>query len=197
MQEYNEGRTDGVSFNDLAQLLFSIVDLRDPYAKHHSDHVSEYSAELARRINLSDEEIRVLQFAAALHDVGKLAISEAVVNKPSLLTRAEYLMIKQHTVLGYNLIKPLNLDSTITEVILSHHENFDGSGYPEGLQGEMIPLAARIIRITDFYDALTSHRSYRARPVYGAQDALQVLEDNRHCFDPVLFDTFVDIMAKK
>ena len=197
IQENKDGRADEVGLNDLAQLLFRIVDLRDPYAKHHSDHVSEYSAELAQRINMGVEEIKVLQVAAALHDVGKLAINESVVNKPSLLTRAEFLMIQQHTVLGYNLIKPLKLDSMITEVILSHHENFDGSGYPEGLKDETIPLAARLIRITDFYDALTSHRSYRARPVYGSQEALQVLQENRHCFDPYLFDTFVDMVAKK
>ena len=197
MQENKVHETDGVSLNGFAQLLLRIVDLRDPYAKYHSDQVSELSAELAQRINMSVAELKVLQYAAALHDVGKLAINESVVNKPSLLTRAEFLMIQQHTVLGYNLIKPLNIDSMITAVILSHHENFDGSGYPEGLKGEMIPLTARLIRITDFYDALTSRRSYRARAKYEPKEALDILQENRHCFDPFLFDAFVDMMAQK
>ena len=197
MPENKDHEADGAGLDDFAQLLLHIVDLRDPYAKYHSDHVSELSAELAQRINMSVAELKVLQYAAALHDVGKLAINESVVNKPSLLTRAEFLMIQQHTVLGYNLIKPLNFDSMISAVILSHHENFDGSGYPEGLKGEMIPLTARLTRITDFYDALTSHRAYRARAVYEPKEALDILQDNRHCFDPFLFDAFVDMMAQK
>jgi len=197
MPENKDHETDGGGLKDLAQLLLRIVDLRDPSAKHHSDHVSDLSGGLAQRINMSVGELKVLQYAAALHDVGKLAINESVVNKPSLLTRAEYLMIQQHTVLGYSLIKPLHFDSMISAVILSHHENFDGSGYPEGLKGDMIPLAARLIRITDFYDALTSHRSYRDKAVYGPEEALGILQEHRHCFDPVLFDAFVDMMAQK
>ena len=197
MPENKDHEADGAGLDDFAQLLLRIVDLRDPYAKYHSDQVSELSAELAQRINMSVAELKVLQYAAALHDVGKLAMNESVVNKPSLLTRAEFLMIQQHTVLGYNLIKPLNFDSMISAVILSHHENFDGSGYPEGLKGEMIPLTARLTRITDFYDALTSPRSYRARAVYEPEEALDILRENRHCFDPFLFDAFVDLMAQK
>lgn len=152
-----------VDQNELTQLLIRIVDLHDPSAEKHSKGVAELSAELAERINMGVEERKILQHAAILHDIGKVAINESVINKPSLLTRAEYSMVQQHTILGYKLLQPLKIDAVITATILSHHENYDGSGYPEGLKGEAIPLSARLIRITDFYDALTSHRSYRKK----------------------------------
>jgi putative nucleotidyltransferase with HDIG domain len=197
MQYQNDHWAGKAALNDLTQLLVRIVDLRDPNAERHSEGVAELSAELARRINMDVDEREVLQHAAILHDVGKVAISDSVINKPSRLTRAEYLMVQQHTILGYQLLQPMKINAVITAAILSHHENYDGSGYPEGLKGETIPLAARLIRIADFYDALTSHRSYRNKVAYGSADALDILQENRHCFDPFLFDTFVEMIVEK
>jgi len=182
---------------ELTRLLVSIIDLRDPNAERHSEGVAELGAALSARINMDVEKRQILQHAAKLHDIGKVAISDSVINKPSRLTRAEYLMIQQHTILGYQLLQPMNIHAMIKTAILSHHENFDGSGYPEGLKGEAIPLEARLIRIVDFYDALTSHRSYRSKPAYGSTEALDVLQENRHCFDPFLFDTFVEMVTEK
>ena len=182
---------------ELTHLLVRIAELRDPNAEKHSEGVAELSAELAGRINMNVEERKVLQHAAKLHDVGKVAISDSVISKPSRLTRAEYLMVQQHTVLGYQLLKPMKINAVITASILSHHENYDGSGYPEGLKGEAIPLAARLIRIADFYDALTSHRSYRNNSAYSSVEALDVLQENRHCFDPSLFSTFIEMIMEK
>ncbi len=197
MQYQNNRWAGETALNELTQLLVRIVDLRDPSAEKHSEGVGELSAELAGRINMDVEERKVLQHAAILHDVGKVAITDSVIHKPARLTRAEYLMVQQHTVLGYNLLQPLKIDTVITATILSHHENYDGSGYPEGLKGEAIPLAARLIRIADFYDALTSHRPYRDKVIYNSTEALDVLQENRHCFDPFLFDTFVEMIAEK
>jgi putative nucleotidyltransferase with HDIG domain len=182
---------------ELTKLLVSISDLRDPNAGKHSEGVSELSVELAERINMDVKERKVLQHAAKLHDVGKVAINDSVISKPSRLTRAEYLMIQQHTILGYQLLRPLKINTMITTAVLSHHENYDGSGYPEGLKGEAIPLAARLIRIADFYDALTSHRSYRNNAAYSSAEALDVLQENRHCFDPSLFGTFIEMIMEK
>lgn len=182
---------------EITNLLVRIADLRDPNAEKHSKGVAELSAELAERINMAVEERNVLQHAAKLHDIGKLAISDSVISKPSRLTRAEYLMVQQHTILGYQLLKPMKINAVITDAILSHHENFDGSGYPEGLKGEAIPLAARLIRIADFYDALISHRSYRNNSAFSSVEALDVLQENRHCFDPSLFSTFVEMISEK
>ncbi|MBI5353568.1 MAG: HD domain-containing protein [Chloroflexi bacterium] len=182
---------------ELTHLLIRIAELRDPNAEKHSEGVAELSTALAERINMDVEGRIALQHAAKLHDVGKVAISDAVISKPSRLTRAEYLMVQQHTILGYQLLQPMKIDTVITSAILSHHENFDGSGYPHGLKGEAIPLEARLIRIADFYDALISHRSYRNNAAYSPAEALDVLEENRHCFDPVLFDTFVEMITEK
>jgi putative nucleotidyltransferase with HDIG domain len=183
--------------NELTHLLIRITDLKDPTAERHSEGVAALSAELASRIDMNVDERQVLQHAAKLHDVGKIAISDSVINRPSRLTRAEYLMVQQHTVLGYQLLKPMQINPIITAAILSHHENYDGSGYPEGLKGDAIPHAARIIRIADFFDALTSHRSYRDNVVYSSVNALDVLQENRHCFDPSLFSNFIEMIEEK
>jgi HD-GYP domain-containing protein (c-di-GMP phosphodiesterase class II) len=103
-------------------------------------------------------------------------------------------MVQQHTTLGYKLLVPLQIPQMLTEAILSHHENYDGSGYPEGLKGEVIPLIGRLIRIVDYYDALTSYRSYRPKTIYSPTEALDVLRQNRHCFDLSLLDAFVDLV---
>ena len=182
---------------ELTHLLVRIIDLRDPSAERHSEGVAELGAALSARINMDVEQREVLHHAAKLHDIGKVAISDSVINKPSRLTRAEYLMIQQHTVLGYQLLQPMKVDKMITGAILSHHENYDGSGYPEGLKGDAIPLEARLIRIVDFYDALTSHRSYRNQAMYGLAQALDVLKENRHCFDPLLFGAFVEMIMER
>jgi len=181
----------------LTELLVNIVELQDPGAQEHSDGVAKLSAELSKRINMGDREREILQHASQLHDIGKIAINDSVIHKTSRLTRAEYFMIQQHTTLGHQLLKPMEMDAMITTAILSHHENFDGSGYPEGLKGDAIPLAARLIRIADFYDALTTYRPYRNITIYSPADALDMLRKNRHCFDPFLFDTFVEMIAEK
>ena len=119
MQYQNNRWAGETALNELTQLLVRIVDLRDPSAEKHSEGVGELSAELAGRINMDVEERKVLQHAAILHDVGKVAITDSVIHKPARLTRAEYLMVQQHTVLGYNLLQPLKIDTVITATILS------------------------------------------------------------------------------
>jgi putative two-component system response regulator len=133
-------------------------------------------------------ELELLKFAAQIHDIGKIAINEFIVNKPGRFTEAEYLMIQHHAQLGASLIEKLELDPRIHRSILHHHENFDGTGYPDRLAGDQIPLEARIIRITDTYDALTSNRGYR--PAYSHREAISIMERERHCFDPELLKIF-------
>jgi putative nucleotidyltransferase with HDIG domain len=183
-----------LSYDDLTSLLLSALELRDPSAENHSNGVAALSDALAAKIGMEPGTIETLRYAAALHDIGKLAMSETVISKPSRLTRAEFLMMQQHTVLGHNLVQPLRFDPIIPDVILRHHENFDGSGYPEGLKGAAIPLAARLIRLADFYDALTEGRRYRDRTVYSHGEALELMQRNRNCFDPDLLAAFVEMM---
>jgi putative nucleotidyltransferase with HDIG domain len=174
--------------NTLIQLLSEVASLRDPYIMDHSRRVQSLSIQLAQRIKLSAAQIKQVGYAAILHDIGKLAISEAVINKATHLTQAEYFMVQQHTSLGYKLMQPLNFYPLIGDGILYHHENFDGSGYLSGLSGEAIPLVARIIRITDMYDALTNARPYRI--AFDSQAAVAIIQKDQHCFDPSLLGEF-------
>lgn len=173
---------------DLLPFLTRLISLRDPHASGHSHHVGDLAYSLGQRVDLSVDQLDLLGFSARIHDIGKIAINEFVINKPGRFTEAEYIMVQQHSMLGSKLVESLNLDPIIPETILNHHENFDGTGYPNGKAGEEIPLTARIIRITDTYDALTSDRGYR--PAFSHRKAIQIMEKDRHCFDPQLLEVF-------
>jgi putative nucleotidyltransferase with HDIG domain len=140
--------------DSLILFLGKVVSLKSPYTMNHSNHVRNLTLTLARQIGFSPDRCKALEYAAILHDIGKIAISEYVINKPTMLTELEMSMMQQHTILGHKLIQSLCLDQLIGEVILYHHENYDGSGYPEGLKGDQIPLAARLVRVTDTFDAM-------------------------------------------
>ena len=180
---------------DLIPFLTSLIGLRDAHGKGHSDHVMELSSDMGQKIKLPSAQLNLLQFAAQIHDIGKIAINEFIVNKPGRFTEAEHLMIQHHTQLGATLIEKLNLDPLIPLIILHHHENFDGSGYPHKLKGDQIPLESKIIRITDTYDALSSNRGYR--PAYTSKKALSIMEQDQHCFDPELLEIFFKMQRGK
>ncbi len=178
---------------DLLPFLTSLISLRDPHGKVHSSHVRDLSAAFGQSIDLTSAQIETLAFAAEIHDIGKIAINEFIINKPGRLTEAEYLMTQHHSQLGANLIETIGLEQPIHRIILHHHENFDGSGYPDHLQGEEIPLESRIIRITDTYDALTSNRGYRA--AYSPKKALSIMKQEHIVFDPQLLEIFLKMKA--
>ena len=180
---------------DLLPFLTRLIGLRDPHASGHSHHVRDLAYTVGQQIDLPTERLNILGFAARIHDIGKIAINEFIINKPGRFTEAEYIMVQQHSMLGAKLIESLDLDPFISETILDHHENFDGSGYPNGRKGEEIPLEARIIRITDTYDALTSDRGYR--PAYTHPEAVRIMEGDQHCFDPQLLEIFFNMEPYK
>jgi HD-GYP domain-containing protein (c-di-GMP phosphodiesterase class II) len=180
---------------DLLPFLTRLIGLRDPHASGHSHHVRDLAYTLGQQVDLSPERLSLLGFAARIHDIGKIAINEFIINKPGRFTEAEYIMVQQHSMLGAKLIENLELDPLIPEIILDHHENFDGTGYPGGKKGEGIPLEARIIRITDTYDALTSDRGYR--PAYTHPEAVRIMEGDQHCFDPQLLEIFFNMERYK
>ncbi|MGB7874634.1 MAG: HD domain-containing phosphohydrolase [Anaerolineales bacterium] len=173
---------------DLLPFLTSLISLRDPYATGHSQHVTNLASLLGQQVDLSSEQLRLLSFAASIHDIGKIAINGFIINKPGRFTEAEYIMVQQHSLLGSRLIETLDLDPLIPKIILNHHENFDGTGYPNGTKDEDIPLEARIVRITDSYDALTSNRGYR--PAYTNHEAIRIMERDQRFFDPFLLENF-------
>lgn len=181
----------------LFRLISKTIELRDPYTEDHSQKVADLCMAIVSHnaISFAAEDRVRIRYGALLHDVGKLAIAETILNKPTQLTAAEVVMMRAHTTLGYDLIKSLELAPMIGEVVLYHHENYDGSGYPAGLKGEEIPLAARIVRIADTYDALTSNRPYRR--AYSHTEALEIMHASRQYFDPFLFKVFLQVITSK
>ena len=178
----------------LLAFIQRLISARDPYMKEQSERVARLTMDLARQLELPPARSAALEFAARIHNIGNLAISDSVLFKPSRLTEAEFLMIQQHTVLGVKIVEPLNFDPTIRAAILHHHENYDGTGYPHRLKGDEIPIEARILRIVDTYDALIHQRSYR--PPYSHEAALEILQENRQCFSPQILDTFLEMESE-
>lgn len=141
--------------------IANTIDAKDEYTRGHSKRVSEYSALIARELGLTEKEIQDICSIALLHDIGKIGVPDAVLNKPGKLTQEEYQLMKQHTVIGAEILKDIGMLPGIDIGAKYHHERFDGKGYPDGLKGEEIPYLARIIAVADAYDAMTSNRVYR------------------------------------
>jgi putative nucleotidyltransferase with HDIG domain len=143
------------------QMLAGAVDEKDPYTRGHSDRVTRYSVLLAQELGLSQQEIETVRVAAQLHDVGKIGIEDRVLKKPGALSAEEFELMKAHTTKGANILRPVQQLKEMIPGIELHHETLDGNGYPYGLQGDEIPLLARIITVADVFDAMTTHRPYQ------------------------------------
>jgi HD-GYP domain-containing protein (c-di-GMP phosphodiesterase class II) len=139
------------------------IEVRDPYTKQHSSRVAIIARIIGQEMGCSDEELDLLHFSGHLHDVGKIGIRDSILLKPGRLTEEEYEIIKQHPVIGENIVSHLGLMSREQKVIRHHHERWDGSGYPDRLRGEAIPFLSRILAVSDVYDAMASDRAYRTR----------------------------------
>lgn len=183
-------------YRDLESFVISVVkslvytiEAKDQYTHGHSRRVSEISERIADKLGLDDETKEDLKWAAILHDIGKIGIPEPILNKPEKLDDVEYDVIKGHPMKGHHILQPIEQLKGSLPGILHHHERFDGTGYPDGLKGEEIPLAARIIAIVDTFDAIASSRAYRsARP---QEEALAVVEESAGTqLDPELVDLF-------
>ena len=142
-----------------AASLAKAVDERDAYTGSHSQRVGDYSARIARRLGADDGAVELTRLAGNLHDLGKLAIPEEVLRKPDELSEAERLILERHPQIGYRMLESLGVQP-VAEWVLHHHERWDGTGYPNHLAGDQIPLGARIIFVADAYDAMTSDRAY-------------------------------------
>lgn len=141
--------------------ISKLIDTRDQYTAGHSERVSKISLAIGQALNLPKEQLETLELAALFHDVGKIGISDYILNKPSRLTDEEFDKIKEHPSIGVDILKTINFLSQALPIILHHHERFDGGGYPNGTKGEDIPFESRIICVADSYDAMTSNRPYR------------------------------------
>lgn len=178
------------AYLQMMQSLAKALEAKDAYTASHSARVAKFSVRLARRLGFSEERLKVLKQGAMMHDLGKIGISDAVLNKPSALTDSEYETIQKHPVYTAAIMRPLKQLREHAEIAAWHHERWDGRGYPDGLKGEAIPLAARIVAIADTWDAMTGDRVYRKG--MPAEQALAILERERNSgqFDPRLLDAF-------
>ena len=149
------------NLKDLIHCLISVEEAKDSYTAHHSERVKVYTELLARSLGLSEGSVSLITHAAHLHDIGKMGINDNVLGKPGKLTDDEFAIIKQHPVIGAKILMQSNYTHELVQIVLHHHERYDGRGYPEGLKGENIPIGARIIAIADSIDAMTSKRVYR------------------------------------
>lgn len=181
---------------ELLPFLRHVMSLRDTHALSHSEHVQNLAAQLGQKIDLSSERWETLKFAAEIHDIGKVAVNDFLLSKPGRFTEAEHLMIQQHSIIGARMVRNMPIEGEfISRIILHHHENFDGSGYPDKIRGEEIPFEARILRVTDTYDALTTDRGYR--PAYSHKKAIEIMEKEYANFDPHLLETFFGMVSQR
>jgi putative two-component system response regulator len=159
-------------------VLFALaqsIEGKDPYTHGHCERLSEYSVELGRRMGLTEDDLIALRRAGVVHDIGKVAVPDSILLKPAALTPEEWIIMREHPVVGERICAPLKSFRPVLPIIRHHHEKLDGSGYPDGLRGEGIPLTARILQIVDVFDALTTVRPYKR--AFGLEDALRTLEE--------------------
>ncbi|MFA6001173.1 MAG: HD domain-containing phosphohydrolase, partial [Thermoleophilia bacterium] len=175
--------------------LAEAIDAKDSYTRGHSDRVADYAEALARRLDLEEEMLNAVRCAGYLHDTGKIGIPDAILLKPGKLTDDEYRQIKTHPILSHKIIEPVDFPYDVKPLVRHHHERIDGSGYPDGLVGDKIPLGARIIGVADAYEAMTSDRPYRK-----ALSRATAMEELKRCagtqFDVELVDTFIEVLTE-
>lgn len=182
------------SYLNTIQALSMAIDAKDRYTHGHSKRVSEISLLIAREMNFDEEQIELLEYAADLHDIGKIGISELIISKEGKLTVDEYEIIKTHPLVGETIVEPVPFLQEIKPIIRHHHERFDGYGYPDGLAGEEIPLMSRIILIADAYDAMTSDRPYR-KALSHEEAVKEIRKHSGSQFDPKVVKAFLNVFS--
>jgi putative nucleotidyltransferase with HDIG domain len=176
---------------DSVKVLAEAIDAKDPYTRGHSDRVTRMSLKIAFQFGFPENRLESLEYGALLHDIGKIGIKDEVLQKPGALNAEEYQYIQEHPLIGVKIVEGLDFFKDKIPIIRHHHEQFDGSGYPDGLVGEAIPLEARIIAVPDAFDAMTSARPHRG--MMPLQDVLTELEKCKGTqFDPKVLDIFLN-----
>jgi HD-GYP domain-containing protein (c-di-GMP phosphodiesterase class II) len=180
------------SYLDTVNIVIRAVEARDSFTRGHTERVTDLATAIGNQMKLSEEQLFNLEIGSLLHDVGQIGIPDAILQKPGPLEDDEYARVKRHPEDGKKMIEPVSYIEEAIPTILYHHERFDGSGYPEKLQGEQIPLAGRIIAVADVFDALTNDRPYRDR--LPEEQAIQLIKEGKGSkFDPVVVDVFLKV----
>ena len=189
------GTLDSQNCLEFSKVLAYTLEEKDPYTSGHSERVCYYSDFISRRLSFPPKERNELRIASYLHDIGKIGISNRFINKKGTLSPTEWAIIKQHTKKSIELLVPLNLSPNILSYIQHHHERLDGTGYPDGLAGDQIPLGARIIAIADAYDSMTSDRPYR-KPLSNGEAKNELLKCSGNQFDSNLVSIFLNVLKE-
>lgn len=183
-------------FYRVVQAMVRSLEAKDPYTGGHSDRVSEYAQAIALELGITAEKAELLRETAQLHDIGKLGIHEDVLNKKAALSENEWGLIHKHPALGEEILKPVFIDEEMLPVIRSHHEHYDGSGYPDHLKGDQINIYAQIVSVADSYDAMTSSRAYR--PALSKSEAISRLKQASGTqFNPKIIEAFIRILQRQ
>ena len=180
------------SYMATVRALSNAVEARDAYMGKHAERVAAYGIEIARALEMPEPALPELEFGFLLHDIGKVAIPDAILYKPGALTDEERALMARHPVIGAEIVGEIEFLDEAAEVVRSHHERWDGGGYPDGLAGEQIPLAARVFAVADVLDALTSDRPYRpASPIGTVREMINAESGTQ--FDPRVVEAFNSI----
>ncbi|MCX8094874.1 MAG: PAS domain S-box protein [Caldisericia bacterium] len=184
------------SLDNVLNLVTKITEMKDPYTLGHQGRVAYLAEKIAKKLNLPEDVVEKIRLASFMHDIGKLTIPTEVLNKGGKLSENEFSLVKEHSHNGYEIIKRVEYLSPIADIVLQHHERFDGSGYPLGLKDDDILLEARIIAVCDVYEAMTSHRPYR--PAFSCEEALKELKEKKGIlYDPIIVDIFEELIINK
>lgn len=181
---------------DTIATLVLTEEAKDPYTRGHSKRVTRCAVETAEELGLAAEECRMIERAGILHDIGKIGISDNILHKSGKLNEEDWIAIKKHPRRGVEILEPLKFLSRENEIICHHHERFDGKGYPDGIKGKDIPLGARILAVTDTFDAMNSKRPYR-EPLAEDMIISELKNNSGSQFDPVVIGAFLKLLKKK
>jgi response regulator RpfG family c-di-GMP phosphodiesterase/signal transduction histidine kinase len=179
-------------FLSTVKSLVSAIDAKDEYTRHHSTRVTDFTLKMASKMSFSEKEMGDLELASLLHDVGKIAVPETILNKPGRLTDQEFALIKEHPSRGESILRPVIELKEISRVVRAHHEHYDGTGYPDGLKGREIPLGARIMAVADAYDSITSERPYRKAASHRFA-VKEIIRCSGTQFDPEVVEHFLEV----
>lgn len=183
---------DMIYYETIASLA-KTIDAKDSYTGGHCERVTEYSIKVGRKLGLSGDQLRVLSYGSMLHDIGKIGVPESIITKEGFLTAEEYEHIKSHSNVGFNILKDIHFLKDARNVVLNHHERYDGTGYPNGLSGDNIDLMSKIVAISDSFDAMSSDRSYRkALPKEVCVSEIERCRGTQ--FDPEITDVFLSLI---
>ncbi|HEY3267473.1 MAG TPA: HD-GYP domain-containing protein [Armatimonadota bacterium] len=193
--EKGKERLQGLYLASIRTLALTVA-AKDPYTNGHNHRVTSYSTAIGRRMGLTEDEITDLETGALLHDIGKIGVPEHILTKPGKLDTEEMALMRRHSEIGWAIIEPLDFPDIVKQIVRCHHESCDGSGYPDGLSGAQIPLLVRIVTVSDVFDALTTHRPYRAALSIAEARRIMCGDMGPH-FDRSLLTAFFKLLEEK